>query len=480
MCARTQIILKATIAYEALCSREMTDRWYKADVVFGCPSCGRRSCEPIIANASRDNPGGVMGQIAKLVKPLICYLCKKPAPEGTRFDIGMNDLTPDDVSKLKLNMPEIPPFPADKPCPCGLHGKLYGECCKGKGRHALGNSMLLGSTPIIVPGARTHILSSTVMGDTRFRVLWNKLFHSPQKETFHEFLDGLVLTTLGKNWFDEQLARPVEKQNAIVRWRSALLSLLKKPGDASDALNTGHTLTGPVKAYLGFAYDLYWLQLVNKLPETLITRLKSPGYQGARYEVLIAAVFARAGFDIEWIDDKKATGKHPEFIATHKRTGKRVGVETKSRKRPGTYDFRGSVSPETHLKGDVFGLYETAVKQAPQEGMPFLIFIDANVPATVAPGVPPHGDLPVDNFPWMKAIRDGLVDLWQATEQPSAESAVFITNFAFYYGDDDEPSPVGMGSFFPSLNPRVPIVDEPMIQDLLHCVQLYAEVPRQI
>jgi hypothetical protein len=94
-----------------------------------------------------------------------------------------------------------------------------------------------------------------------------------------------------------------------------------------------------------------------------------------------------------------------------------------------------------------------------------------------APGVPTHGDLPVDNFPWMKAIRDGLVDLWQATEQPSAESAVFITNFAFYYGDDDEPSPVGMGSFFPSLNPRVPIVDEPMIQDLLHCVQLYAEFP---
>ena len=458
----------------------MTDRWYKADVVFDCPSCGRRSCETIVANASRHNPRGVIGEIAKLVKPLACYLCKKPAPEGIPFDIGMNDLTPDDVSKLKLNMPEIPPFPAERPCPCGLHGKSYGACCKGQGRHALGNAMLLGSTPVIVPGARTHILSSTVMGDTRFRVLWNKLFQSPQKQTFHEFMDQLVLSTLGQKWFDEQLARPVDKQNAIVRWRGALLSLLNKPGDADDALNTGHTLTGPVKAYLCFAYDLYWLQLVNRLPETLITRLKTPGYQGARYEILIAAVFARAGFDIEWIDDKKATGKHPEFIATHKRTGKRVGVETKSRKRPGTYDFRGSVSPETHLKGDVFGLYETAVKQSPKEGMPFLIFIDANVPATVAPGQPPHGDLPVDDFPWMREIRDGLVGLWQASEQSSAESAVFITNFAFYYGDDDEPSPVGMGSFFPSLNPRISVVDEPMIQDLFHCLRFYAEVPRQI
>jgi hypothetical protein len=149
-----------------------------------------------------------MGQIAKLVKPLICYLCKKPAPEGTSFDIGINDLTPDDVSKLKLNMPEVPPSPADKPCPCGPHGKLYGECCKGKGRHALGNSMLLGSTPIIVPGARTHILSSTVMGDTRFRVLWNKLFHSPLKETFHEFLDGLVLTHWVKTGLTSSLLVP--------------------------------------------------------------------------------------------------------------------------------------------------------------------------------------------------------------------------------------------------------------------------------
>jgi hypothetical protein len=421
-----------------------------------------------------------MGQIAQLVKPLKCFLCKKPAPEGIAAQIGMNELTPDDVSKLNLNQPEIPPFPEDQPCPCGLHGKLYGACCKGQGRHAMGNGMLLGSTPIIVPGARTHILSSVVMGDTRFRVLWNELFHAPQKQTFHEFLDGLVLTTLGQDWFDQQLTLPFERQNAIVRWRSALLSLLQKPGNANDALNTGHTLTGPVKAYLCFAYDLYWLQLVNKLPESLIERLKYRDYPGARYEVLIAAIFARAGFEIEWIDDTKATGKHPEFIAKHKQTGKRVGVETKSRKRPGTYDFLGTVSPETHLKGDVFGLHETAVKQAPQGNIPFLIFIDANVPATVPHGAPAYGDLPVDQFPWMKEIRDGLVNLWESAGQASPESAVFVTNFAFYYGEDDQPSPIGMGSFFPSPTARVPLVNDMMLQDLLNCLRFYAEVPRQI
>jgi hypothetical protein len=55
-----------------------------------------------------------------------------------------------------------------------------------------------------------------------------------------------------------------------------------------------------------------------------------------------------------------------------------------------------------------------------------------------------------------------------------------VTNFAFYYGDNDSPSPSGMGSLFPSLNPRVPVIDEPMIADLLYCIQTYDTVPRQI
>ena len=142
-----------------------------------------------------------------------------------------------------------------------------------------------------------------------------------------------------------------------------MVELLRRPGDADDGVSTGHTLTGPAKAYQCFGYDLYWLQLVHKLPDSVIERLKDfRAFQGARYEVLIAAIFARAGFEIEWIDDNKASGKHPEFIATHKVTGKKVGVETKSRQRPGAMNYIGTVSPETHLKGDVFDLYYKAIQ----------------------------------------------------------------------------------------------------------------------
>ena len=378
-------------------------------------------------------------------------------------------------------MLSIPHFNPAKSCPCGLHGKSYGNCCKDRGIHALGNEMLRGTAPRMVPGALTQIQSSMVKDDTRFRILWNTVWHYPQHETFHQFLDALVVGTLGKEWFEKQLLLPLKNQNAIVKWRAAMVELLRRPGDANDAVSTGHTLTGPAKAYQCFGYDLYWLQLVHKLPESVIERLKDfRAFQGARYEVLIAAIFARAGFEIEWIDDNKASGKHPEFIATHKVTGKKVGVETKSRQRPGAMNYIGTVSPETHLKGNVDDLYDKAIQQAPNGDIPFLIFIDPNVPDSPKKGLPSYSDIPVDTVPWMKEIRDRLVETWNAAIEPTPESAVLITNFAFYYGDNDSPSPTGMGSFFPSLKPRVPILGDPMIGDLIYCIQTYDTVPRQI
>ena len=459
----------------------MSDNWFKAEVSFACPHCGQRSSEVLIANASRHNPRGVAEGIQKAVAPLTCQRCKKPAPAGVRVDIGTNDLKPEDVAKENLPIPPLPSFDPSKPCPCGLYGKTYGSCCREQGIHALGNAMLRGTAPIIVPGARTKIASSMVMGDTRFLIVWNGVWHYPQEETFHQFLDALVVKTLGKEWFEQQRLLPVKNQNAIVRWRTAMLSLLRKPGDADDAVSTGHTLTGPAKAYQCFVYDLYWLQLVHRLPESLIERLKDfQAFQGARYEVLIAAVFARAGFEIEWIDDTKAVGKHPEFIATHKNTNKKVGVETKSRRRPGAMNYIGTVTPETHLKGDVFDLYDKAIQQAPEGGMPFLIFIDPNVPDSPPKGLQSYTDIPIDTVPWMKEIRDRLVSIWNNAAEPSPESAVLITNFAFYYGDDESPSPTGMAAYFPSLKPRVSLTWDQMMEDLRYCLMNYDKVPRQL
>ena len=99
----------------------------------------------------------------------------------------------------------------------------------------------------MVPGALSQIQSSMVKDDTRFGIVWNRVWHYPQHETFHQFLDALVFGTLGKEWFEEQLLLPLKNQNAIVKWRTAMVELLRKPEDADDGVSTGHTLPAPQK-----------------------------------------------------------------------------------------------------------------------------------------------------------------------------------------------------------------------------------------
>lgn len=53
----------------------------------------------------------------------------------------------------QIAMQTVPPFAGTKPCPCGLHGKAYQDCCRDKGFHSLGNQMLRGTAPRLIAGA---------------------------------------------------------------------------------------------------------------------------------------------------------------------------------------------------------------------------------------------------------------------------------------------------------------------------------------
>jgi hypothetical protein len=359
-----------------------------------------------------------------------------------------------------------------------MYGKDYGDCCKTQGPDALGNAMQRCGVQLRLPGTRIETLSSWVNGDTRFRIMWNQLWTSPQEHTFHQFLDCLTVKTLGQDWFKQQILLTIEKQNAIVRWRESLRLLLDRPTNTPDG---GHTFTGPVKAYFCLAYDLYWLQMVHKLPDMLIERLKDfSRFEGVRYEILIAAVFVRAGFEINWLDDVSTKGKHCEFIATHKRTGERIGVETKFKRRSAVLNFiGGSISPETHLKGDIFGLYDQAVKQAPTGRIPFLIFIDVNVPASFT-GIPGQLRVPVADFPWLKEIEDELALRRGLAGGKTAETCLIVTNLPFYYGNNVVPSPTGMFGVFPSPTPNTTLSKNATVEDLQYCLASYGEIPRQI
>jgi hypothetical protein len=138
--------------------------------------------------------------------------------------------------------------------------------------------------------------------------------------------------TLTKAWMEAQEALALEQRHVMVRWLEEMTSFKRLAENPLQVSKDAYVATGVINASLSLAYDLYFLQLVNKLPASLVDRLRDRvQFQGARYEIAIASNFVRAGFDIELLDEKVKKEKHCEFIAKHKRTGTEVYVEAKSR-----------------------------------------------------------------------------------------------------------------------------------------------------
>jgi hypothetical protein len=82
------------------------------------------------------------------------------------------------------------------------------------------------------------------------------------------------------------------------------------------------------------AWDVATLIHAGEPPDELIDRLRDrDNFQGARYELAIAAIIARLECSITWLDADPGlrTVKHVEFEATHRPTGQTFAVEAKSR-----------------------------------------------------------------------------------------------------------------------------------------------------
>lgn len=252
--------------------------------------------------------------------------------------------------------------------------------------------------------------------------MWNKVHLRPITETFHEFLIEVPLKgTFREPWYKNEIAKPEDERHVVVQWLRAFREEARKhqpdehkPGDVYGAPATGATTE-----LVAFAHDLYMLLKVNRLPERLVERLRNYNeFQGARYEVAIAAAFVRCGFGLEWIEHR--TRPHPEFMARNKKTGEEVAVETKSRRRPGALHQPGDLPPEDELRADVDRLYREALKQDPG-GVPFAIFLDVNLPPNTSPN---------EAAKWQREI----VDRWQNNEQQV--SLLGFTNFGWHHLKD--------------------------------------------
>ena len=173
---------------------------------------------------------------------------------------------------------------------------------------------------------------SSQFKEWRFVAVGNQLMYSKKWKTAHDFLFDYVKKTLGSEWGNAEIAKPIEDRHPIMVWYEHLCAYQKKYIGQSGAIKSGPE-TGATAAYLRLAYDLYCLAHNAKLQEKLIQRLKNKQqFRGALYETVVAACFVRAGFNIEFLDEDDRSTTHCEFVAKHP-SGNRYSVEAKYRHR---------------------------------------------------------------------------------------------------------------------------------------------------
>ena len=173
----------------------------------------------------------------------------------------------------------------------------------------------------------------------------------PPNETFHEFILHVLRETLGEPWRAAQAALPEDERHFVFKCFEQLSVFLGEHTDPEELAREGQVSAEPngwVRYLISLAWDVATLIHAGEPPDELIDRLRDrDNFQGARYELAIAAIFARLDCSIRWLDADPAlrTVKHVEFEATHRPTGQTFAVEAKSRHRAGVLNQPGDAGP---------------------------------------------------------------------------------------------------------------------------------------
>lgn len=285
-------------------------------------------------------------------------------------------------------------------------------------------------------GIHINYVRPIVFRGKKVFALGNRVYASfPPNTTFHEFLIQILKETIGLDWFREQANLPAEERHFISICLEKLGEWIARNEKTAERVKGevwGAKPDGYSKSLLSTAFDVCSLIHKQTLPSQLLERLKSRDqYQGARYEIAIAAIFARLDCDIQWTDEKSKS-KHCEFIAVHRPTGVSLAVEAKSKHRSGVLHQLGFLAPVEKLLSAraIRRLLNNALEQNPKD-VPFAVFIDVNVPITPT--------IPVDEKPWVKDIKR-LVErkLESISPQDYPLNAAFFTNFAYHYQTENE------------------------------------------
>ncbi len=328
------------------------------------------------------------------------------------------------------------------PCLCGS-GKKHKKCCMNKKTDHIPVEVIKHFQKIRAKqeylkqaGIHINYVKPIMFKGKKVFALGNKVYaNCPPNTTFHTFLIQILKETIGLDWFREQAKLPSKERHFISICLGKLGEWIEKNEKTAKRVNSkvwGAKPDGYSKSLLSLAFDVCSLIHKQKLPSSLLERLKSHDqYQGARYEIAIAAIFARLDCDIQFTDENSKS-KHCEFIVTHRATGSSLAVEAKSKHRSGVLHQIGFLSPLQKLLSARMArrLFNNALEQNPKD-VPFAVFIDVNSPIT--------SNIPINDKPWVKDVKK-LVNkkLSGVVPQEYPLNAAFFTNFSYHYQTENE------------------------------------------
>jgi hypothetical protein len=232
------------------------------------------------------------------------------------------------------------------------------------------------------------------------------------------------------------------------------------------------TNTAATEAYLAFAWDLFVTQDNKGFQDELVHRMKfNDQFQHARYELFLAATCVKAGYTIAFEDERDRSHKHPEFIATYKKTGECVAIEAKSRKRPGVFGHQVEKGKQANPSPRMIQLINSALKKK-SPSLPFVIFCDLNLPP-----VPNASEAFAQR---VRALaRDLVKEYGEATAaNPEKFNAIVFTNHPVHWLAFDALASRGNEVIVISQFPETPLSSSEPLTDLLHAAKLFGIYPK--
>lgn len=365
------------------------------------------------------------------------------------------------------------------PCPCGSNHP-YKDCC---GKDIAGDSF---SPEDAVRFARLKFIQyqqqqaarREIFGDVRPHIhcdfndhkivaVGSQVLFVPKNATFPDFLTGYLGQLLGKEWAESELRKPRDQQLPLARLWNAFSNELRR--SIRDGRGKIHSVNeGAIAQWIQLAYDCYLLQHHSALQAEVLRRLKLPDlYQSARYELAVASLIVRAGFDkIAYQDSTRSGEKVPEFIATRTKAGEVISVEAKCRYRATSERQK---TPNEEIRAGITRLLHKALQKSIHE--PFVVFIDLNLPSFT-------GDVFASD--WFREIANTIARkerrIKSATKFPA--TLLIFTNFPQTNSEIGFSGTRKTWISTPTIDPQYPFRHDEVVTVINRALDQYSNIPK--